>query len=80
MTNQTRVTLQKKREAQRAEALRENLKRRKLQQKEQDAMRPSNVIQPTAEEASLAAPGIMPSLEPLISEKPFDGDFKTFQM
>ncbi len=60
MTNHTKVTLQKKREAQRAEALRENLKRRKLQQKEQDAMRPSNVIQPTAEEASLAAPGIMP--------------------
>ena len=28
----------------------------------------------------VAAPGIMPSLEPLISEKPFDGDFKTFQM
>lgn len=60
MTNQTKVTFQQKREAQRAEALRENLKRRKTQQKEQETMLQSNLIQPAPESVPLAAPGIMP--------------------
>ena len=58
MTNHTNVTLQQKRQAERAAALRENLKRRKTQQKEQDTMLKSNAV-PQNEEASVIAPGIL---------------------
>lgn len=60
MTNQTKMAQKAGRDARRAEALRENLKRRKQQQKDQDAMRQSNVIKPTPESALQAQPGIMP--------------------
>ena len=58
MTNHTNLPLQQKREAERAAALRENLKRRKTQQKEQDTMLKSNT-QPQNEEATIIAPGIL---------------------
>ena len=63
MTNQTKMSAQALTDARRAEAMRENLKRRKVQQKEQDEMlktQTSNATQPISENAALAAPGIMP--------------------
>lgn len=65
MTNQTKMSAQALTDARRAEAMRENLKRRKIQQKEQDEMLKNhtqalNTTQPLSENAAHAVPGIMP--------------------
>lgn len=62
MTNQTKMSAEALTHAKRAEAMRENLKRRKLQQKEQEEMLKSQTIaqQPLSETAANAMPGIMP--------------------